>query len=215
MRACLGRCETVASCSVVTASDETLEQLDQNDTSAKSFAGGTVIEGWNGWSPGKVVMVAILVASFGLWAYAYSGFADRRAPDTFDDSSFAVGAETICAEAKVRYDELPNSLRAVDHHARADQIRQANTVLDDMIVSLERHASTMTGTDRDRGITSLWLNRWRILLSDRADYAERLDQDPVALFFISEEAGFRAEKSIDYVANTNDMPSCTLPTDVG
>ncbi len=199
----------------MTTSDETLEQLDHDETPGRTFAGGTVIEGWNGWSPGKVVMVAILVASFGLWVYAYSGFADRRAPDTFDDASFAADAEIICAEAKIRYDELPNSLRAVDHHARAEQIREANVVLDDMLILLEREASTMTGTERDRGIASLWLNRWRILLSDRADYAERLDQDPAALFFISEEAGFRAEKSIDYVANTNDMPSCTLPTDVG
>ncbi len=200
---------------MVTASDETLEQVNQDDLPARTLPGGTVIEGWNGWSPGKVLMVAVLVASFGLWVYAYSGFADRRAPDTFDDSSFALDAEIICAEAKVRYDELPNSLRAVDHHARADQIRLANLVLDDMVASLEGKASTMTGTERDRGIVSLWLNRWQILLSDRADYAERLDQDPAALFFISEEAGFRAEKSIDYVANTNKMPSCTLPTDVG
>ncbi len=210
--------------SAVTASDETLEQRpvdrtdldpDLGDTPTKTFAGGTVIEGWNGWSPGKVLMVAVLVASFGLWVYAYSGFADRRAPDTFDDASFAQAAEPICAEAKARYDELPGSLQAVDHHARADQIREANTVLDGMLVSLEREAVDMSGTERDRGIAALWLNRWRILLSDRADYADRLDRDPAALFFISEEAGFRAEKSIDYVANTNDMPSCTLPGDVG
>ncbi|MDA3039232.1 MAG: hypothetical protein O3C27_06825 [Actinomycetota bacterium] len=191
------------------------EQTDPGVVPSRTFAGGTMIEGWTGWSPGKVIMVGLLAASFGLWVYAYSGFADRRAPDTLDDPSFAVAAEPICAEAKARYDELPGSLQAVDHHARADQIRTANAVLDDMLTALEREAVVMAGTERDRGIITLWLGRWRILLSDRAGYADRLDIDPAALFFISEAAGFRAEKSIDYVANTNRMPSCSLPGDVG
>ena len=178
-------------------------------------ADGTVIEGWTGWNPGKVALAMVVVASFGLWIYAYSGFADRTPPDTFDDSTFAVKAEPICAAAKARYLLIPNALAADDQYERATQIRQANVILDDMLTQLEAEAEAMPGTERDRGIAALWLDRWRILLGDRADFAERVAQDPAAMFYISEEAGFRAEKSIDYVANTNDMPSCTLPSDVG
>lgn len=161
---------------------------------------------------GRVIVGLIVLASFAVWGYAYSGRADRVAPDTYDDPTFAVLAEPICADAKAAVEALPNALDAVDNIERADQIRDANAIYTTMLNQL---AEEMTGTDRDRGITELWINRWRLLLSDRSDYADRLQADPQAIFYLSAEAGRRPERSITYVADTNLMFSCGAPTDVG
>jgi hypothetical protein len=194
-----------------TPETEAHTQTDPAEDDVVFTRGRTTVEGWS-WSPLSIVLAVLLVASFGLWVYAYSGMAGRTPPDTFDDPAFARRAEGICADSMARYALLPNALSADDGRERAEQIRVANVILVDMIDRLE---AEVTGTERDRGIALLWLDRWRILIADRADFADRIEADPMAVFYISREAGFRAEKSIDYIANNNAMPSCTLPADVG
>ncbi len=178
---------------------------------------GIEIEGWDRWTPPRVLAVAVLVATFGVWIYAYSGLAARDAPDTMDDPSYAALAEPICAEAKDELAGLPGALEATSPQERADQIRKADLVLDRMVSELEdlNEPDVVPGTERDKNIVRVWLERWRVLIADREDYADRIAEDPNAQFYISAEAGRRAEKSIAYVAETNHMPSCTLPNDVG
>ncbi len=164
------------------------------------------------FTPGRVMLAVLVLASFGVWGYAYSGFADRVAPDTFDDPAFALRAEPVCDATFARIEALPQAFEATTSEDRAATIRKANEELARMLDDLE---TMVTGTERDRGITNLWLDRWRILLADRVDYADRLATDPNALFYVSAEAGRRAERSISYVADTNRMPSCGAPEDVG
>ena len=165
-----------------------------------------------GWSVGRVVLALVVLASFGVWVYAYSGLADRRAPDTFDDNTFVARAEAICAATQIELEALPNALEAADEHERADQIRVSTQVYRDMV---DRLALEITGSERDVGIIELWLERWRIILNDRDAYADRLDVDPNAFFYLSSDAGRRAERSLTYVADTNGMYSCGAPEDVG
>lgn len=166
----------------------------------------------SGWTLGRVLVGLLVLASFGVWVYAYSGYADREAPDTLDDLSFAARAEPICAAARAAVDELPNALEAADPFERAEQIRAASQVYRDMVDELQTEVPT---GDRDRGIVELWLDRWRIILDDRDNYAGRLEENQEAVFYLSADAGRRAERSLSYVADTNDMPSCGAPDDVG
>lgn len=181
--------------------------------------GRPTIEGWSGWTPGRVVLAVVVAASFGVWIYALSGRADRVPLDTLDDPAFALAAEPICADAMARMGEIPNAAAATDPAERAAQIRAANVILDEMLDDLEAlygaGTGAVTGTDRDRAVIDTWLTRWRTILDDRRDYADRIEVDGSALFFISAEAGRRAEASIGYVADVNGMHSCVLPTDVG
>lgn len=166
----------------------------------------------SGLTFGRVLVALLVLGSFGVWVYAYSGYADREAPDTLDDPSFGAQAEPICAAARAEVGELPNALEAADQFERANQIRAASQVYRDMVDALESEVPT---GERDRGIIELWLERWRIILDDRDNYAGRLEEDPEAVFYLSADAGRRAERSLSYIADTNDMPSCGAPDDVG
>ena len=97
-------------------------------------------------SLGKTAVGILVLGSFGIWGYAYSGLADRDAPDTLDDPRFAAQAEAVCAETMVRFEALPNAEDARDNRDRADQIRRRNAVLYEMIGRLDRFVD---GTDRD------------------------------------------------------------------
>lgn len=175
------------------------------------------IEGWTGWTPGKVLLAVLVGLSFLVWVYAYSGRADRVPLDTLDDPSYSVAAEAICVESKDALADVPGAHQAETHRERADQIRQADAILSDMLSQLRSLADApeVKVSERDRGIIDLWLDRWDTILADREDFADRIDEDPKAVFYISAEAGRRAEASIDYVADVNRMPSCGAPTDVG
>ncbi len=165
----------------------------------------------------KVMVGAIVVASFGVWAYAYSGQAGRTAPDTLASPTFSALAEPTCAAAMAELDALPNALDAEDNRERADQIALANNVLSTMVDDLEAHMDdpSVTLDDRDRGITSRWIADWRTYIADRTDYGNRLAEDPTAVLYVSAVNGERLEKRIPRFANTNRMSSCITPSDVG
>lgn len=165
---------------------------------------------------GRVLLAVFVLATFAVWIYAYSGQADRVAPDTLDDASFAVVAEDICSAAVDDIDQMPNALDAVDGPDRANQIRMINERYSLMLDELgEELASDPRRSVRDTGIVQLWLDRWRVIVSDRYGYADRLEADPDALFYLSADAGRRAERSLSYVADTNAMSSCGAPGDLG
>ncbi|MFT7598520.1 MAG: hypothetical protein ACI8TP_001441 [Acidimicrobiales bacterium] len=163
-------------------------------------------------TPGRFILGVVVLASFVVWIYAYSGRADRDAPDTLDDSSYATAAEPICAAAVADIERLPNALDAVDEADRANQIRILNVRYLAMVEALD---ALPAESERDRGIVDLWLDRWRVILGDRESYADRLESDPEALFYLSADAGRRAERSLSYIADTNLMPSCGAPGDLG
>jgi hypothetical protein len=55
-----------------------------------------------------------------------------------------------------------------------------------------------------------------VLIQDRYDYATRIAGDPSAQFLITDTgAGERLDRRITRVADTNAMPSCAAPGDVG
>jgi hypothetical protein len=157
-----------------------------------------------------LALAAIILVSFGPWIYRWSGLADRPFPDTLDDPTFAVAAEPICARVVA---ELPNALRAQDQADRANQVREGTAQIQEMVDEL---ATLVTGTERDVRITNLWLQDWEIYMGDRLGYADRIEVDENAVFFLTQLDGSeRLEKRITRFALTNRMVSCSTPGDVG
>ncbi len=160
----------------------------------------------------RVVAGVLIAASFGVWAYAYSGLADRDAPDLLADRDMAGAAEQICATALADVEALPNAIEAADEVERAGQIRVATARFDAMVDEL---ATLDFVEERDDRIFNGWLDDWRVILNDRRDYANRLELDPDEIFLITDTGvAERLDKRITRFANTNLMVSCASPTDV-
>ncbi len=162
---------------------------------------------------GRTLAVIAILGSFIIWIYAFSGAARRDAPDLLDDPAFATEAEPICAAAQLDLDALPNALAAVDGPDRAEQIRTSSARLELMLDDLDQ---LVGGSDRDVEISGGWLSDWRVLVADRYTYADSIAADPNAQFYVTDVGvSERLDKRITRVANTNKMPSCAAPTDVG
>ena len=162
---------------------------------------------------GKTLAGLVIVASFAVWGYAYSGLADRDAPDLLDETAFATSAETICAATTAQLEELPGALDAVDGRDRAQQLRTSTALYEAMLSDLD---GEVAGTDRDVEITRAWLADWRVLIGDRYRYANEIEVDENAQFLVTDTGvGERLERRVTRFANTNSMFSCIAPADVG
>lgn len=161
----------------------------------------------------KVLVGLVVLASFGVWVYAYSGAAVRDAPDRFDDIELSRASESICQAAAAEIDELPNALDARNEIERAEQLGESTVILGLMVSDIGR---LETSTERDATIMGLWLDDWRVLLADREEYTNRLAGDPDAKFYVTNTGvGERLDRRITRLANTNSMPTCAAPQDVG
>lgn len=160
----------------------------------------------------KTFGIATLIASFGIWVYAFSGAADRDPPDLLDDASWSISAEAICGGALADVAAMPSALDATGPDDRSAQIKNATARFDAMVDSL---ADLETGTARDAQITTDWLADWDVLLESRLRYAEAILDNPAAPFTITDTGvNERLDRRITRFANTNAMPSCVTPTDV-
>lgn len=160
----------------------------------------------------KLFAISTLVASFGIWVYAFSGLADRDPPDLLDDPSWSEAAEPICAAAVADVAAMPNALDAPDAERRSEQVLATTDRFETMVDDL---ADLAPGTSFDRELTAAWLDDWRLLLSDRRRYAEAVVDDPAAFFTVSAVGpGVRLDRRITRFATVNSMPSCATPTDV-
>lgn len=164
-------------------------------------------------TPGRVLVIALLIASFFPWAWRFSPWAERTPFDLFDDPAYSATAEQLCASALADIEQVPSAAVAADPAERAAQVRAVNTILETLVDDLE---SAATGTDRDLRMIDAWVDDWRIYLGNRADYADRIAGDPDAQFYVSaNDDGDRVDKHLTYLANTNEMYSCVAPGDVG
>lgn len=170
------------------------------------------------FTPGRIALGLVVAASFGVWGYGFSGMASRTAPDTLANSSFQVLADPACAAANETVEAMPDALDAEDHVDRSLQVVNNTAVyadlVDDLEVLLDDPAVDLDA--RDTEITLEWLADWRQFLADRLDYADRLAEDPDAVFYVAASSGGeRLERRITRFAETNELYSCVTPSDVG
>lgn len=178
----------------------------------------------------RVVVGVAVIGSFGVWAYAYSGAADRPPPDELDSTRahleatdrgedyeelpgvpfYGRRASAICSGAM---DRLPDARRATSGPERADQLQQANGILLTMITELR---ALPVATQRDDELRDLWLDDWEVLVADRDRYAQAVASDPAAVFSVSDVAdNERLERRLTRFARTNLMLPCGAPSDLG
>lgn len=178
----------------------------------------------------RIVVGGAVLASFGIWAYAYSGAADRPPPDELDSTrarldaeaageayeelpataAYGARASAICEQAM---STLPDARVATSGPERAEQLRSANQILEDMIEQLR---GLPVATERDDELRDLWLDDWQVLIGDRYRYADAVQVDPAAVFTVSgvaENEGL--ERRLTRFARTNLMLACGAPADVG
>lgn len=156
-----------------------------------------------------------VASSFLVWVYAYSGAAERDAPDRLADETWGERAEAICAAAVADIDAMPGALDAVDGPDRARQVENTNVRYEQMLDQLA--ALDVADNDaRDLEISTGWLSDWRVLIQDRYTYAEGIAVDDQTQFFVTDTGvAERLDRRVTRLANTNDMPSCAAPTDLG
>ncbi len=186
---------------VTQGNDSTAEPLDE------LFSHDLQLSRW------AVLGALAMMATFVVWAYAYSGLADRPPPDELSDPAFAAAAEPVCAEALREIDAMPGALDAVDNVERSAQVAASTAVLESMVDELD---GLVSGPPEDQQMLTAWLADWRTYLADRYRYAEAVADDPGAPFLITDIDGPEAlEKRIKRFAEGNQMGSCSPPWDIG
>jgi hypothetical protein len=162
--------------------------------------------------PSGLAVAVIVVGSFGLWAYALSGLAERTPPDTLTETAFAVAAEPRCAAARAAIDELPLAMTARSAVERAGTLDQATTIVEGLVIDLR---AIPVDAPADRALVDAWLDDWDRYVADRRRYAEALRSDATARFTLTARNGKNYTRTMDAMAEVNEMPSCHTPGDVG
>ncbi len=161
----------------------------------------------------KALGIAVAMSSFGVWGYAYSGRADRPTPDLLADRAFPEAGEQICATALADLSALPQALDATDNLDRAEQVRTSTARFGQMVDELE---AAVSGSPRDVAIEKAWIADWRVVIADRYRYADAVADNPAAPFYMTDTGvNERLDRRVTRLANTNRMPSCIYPEDVG
>lgn len=161
----------------------------------------------------KALIGVVVLSSFAIWVYAFSGAARRDAPDLLGYRDFPLAAESICAAALADIDAMPGALEAVDGPDRGRQVRATTARFESMLDELD---PIVGGTERDLEISRGWLADWRVLIQDRYRYADAISDDVNSQFLITDTGvGERLDRRITRLANTNAMTSCAAPGDVG
>ena len=167
---------------------------------------------------GRVVALGIAVAMLGMWAWIFgyhlTGSWKGDTPGRLEDRTYGERAEPVCAATMDRLGQLPAALTATDAAARADVIDASDELLADMLAELS--ALEPPAGSEDRARVDEWLDDWSRYLADRAEYADRLREDPDARFTVtqSERDERQITEAVDRFAAVNGMPSCETPSDI-
>lgn len=166
------------------------------------------------WTVGRVLAVAVGLALVVFWAWILSGGPRKPNPDRLQDRTWVNAARIRCDVMLDELDAMPSAAEAETPEERSRQVVEANAIVAATIDELE---ATAPEDERDREVLDAWFADWRVYLDDRADYAERVADDPGAAFQVTEnpELGRGVDDTIRTFADVNDMPECRTPGDVG
>ena len=132
---------------------------------------------WRWWTPGRVVVMILVVGMLTMWGYVlYLAFGPGRQDpvDRLHDPRFASAAEARCNEAHDAVAQLPAADQTSDAADRAVVIHQANQTFAAMLDDLE----AMAPPGEDGTITEEWIADWRTYLADREAFATALAHGP-------------------------------------
>ena len=184
---------------------------------APAVADGPDPDSGHRWGPGRLAVVAVVVALVSMWGYVlFLAFGPGRQPpvDRLDDPAFAQAAEERCAAAVDQVDELPVASASHTAEERAEVLDRADAVYRSMLDDLDDMVHLAPAGDQRRRAEE-WLADWRVYLGDREAYADALRADPDARLLVSSKPGEARQITgwIDEFAKANRAPSCVSPVD--
>lgn len=156
-------------------------------------------------------MVVLILSLTGMWAYAF--FGDHGVPGRLENPVFPALANPVCQATQERIDELPRADQTPDASDRAAVVDQASAELTTMLDELEDLVPA--GQPETEPVT-VWIEDWRIYVTDRYDYTAQLRQDPMTRFAVTQSDRDRRQvtSALDRFATINTMAACTIPDDL-
>lgn len=166
------------------------------------------------WSVGRVLAVIAALAIIAFWAWIFAGGPRKMNKDRLQDEAWVETSIERCERMLDELDDVPSAAASKTQAERSRNVLAANEVIAAMVDDLERTAPT---DEQDREVLDEWFKDWRVYLSDRANYAERVLDDPAARFQVTEneKLGRGVDDTIRTFADVNDMKACRPPGDVG
>lgn len=154
------------------------------------------------------VLVALAIALLWIWALVVGS---QTPPGVLDDREFVAQADEICQGAAARLAELPPAYEATSAVERAAVVDRSNEILGEMVSELRAIAPT---EGDDAGMVDGWLADWEQYVEDRGSYADRLREDEMARFYVTERDGDQVTEPVGTLAEVNGMGACATPNDL-
>lgn len=165
------------------------------------------------WRISRVVVVVVILALVGFWAWILAGGPSRDNPDRLEDRAFVERTHARCQQLRTDLQSLPNAEFLDTATERAEVLDDATAMVSETVDDIEADAPT---DGDDATSTRGWITDWRLYINNRSDYAQRLRSDPSARLLLDESRlGDSVDRTIEVFADVNDMPDCATPGDVG
>lgn len=164
------------------------------------------------WTLWRVASLILLLAIIAFWVWALSPLAPQGHPDKLDDPTFALNAKPFCVDAENEIKDLPFALTSKSPEERAELIDTGTAIYRDLLDSLSLIAPD-PNTDDGR-IVKLWIDDYKIYLSDRDIYAAKFRAGLDEAFTVSKKGNRWVTEPIDEFAKANDIKECMTPLDV-
>ena len=163
------------------------------------------------WLTRTLVVLAASSTLVWIGAIIYGAVAEYHLAGYLEDRRFPTAAEPICKKAMADVKKFPPAPESKTPADRADVVAGSTARLQQMLDDL----SSVVPPGADAKWINQWLADWRVHLSDRMDFVDRLRRKGASQeFFESTKAGTQISKSLDNYAEINKMPSCATPADV-
>ena len=160
----------------------------------------------------RVLALLAILLIVGLWGWALFFPPSAPPPATLKDRSFPEAADSICTNAAEQLSKLPKSYATPNPVERSQVITKTDVILSGMLDQL--NGITLPADESEASNITEWLGDWRTYVSDRANYAQALLNDPGARFYVSVKEKQQITKPIDFFATMNKMYNCVTPDDI-
>jgi len=151
-----------------------------------------------------------------MWVYAF-GFAPRESINRIGDQQWSARAERRCAAAEARRFEMQD-LSPMDPDDSGALRRKAGIVeraTDDLEAVIDEIEGDRPTDAKGRAIVPDWIADYRVYISDRRLFVDRLRSLPTRPNFNETDVGgVPVSERINKFARENDMKSCQTPYDL-
>lgn len=169
----------------------------------------------NGW---RVLITILVVLMTAMWVY-YFFFASAKATYKIDDDAWRARAQTICEKYEAERLKLVDTSEGYISNPTHDQMIERADVVDRATDLLEAELTEVLAqppaSQRDRTLLSDYEKYWRILLSDRRAYTDRLRKFQLEPYYETLLGGGPVSNTIVDFTTVNQIKACQPPGELG